>query len=88
MVNGRISWTSQTGTIGCTKPNRRFEQAIRNGRCADIDMAGIASSTAEVTRQTASTGASVKPTKLYSFGVGQSDSDSGITEVMPLAYLR
>jgi len=78
MVNGCVGWTSQTGTIGCHEPNRRFEQATRNGGSADIDMARVAGSTAEVTRRTASVWADIKPTKLYS-GVGQSDLDSGIT---------
>jgi len=55
------------------------------GRCADVDMAGVAGSTAEVTRRSSSVWADVKPAKLYS-RVGQSDSDSSITEVMPSAY--
>jgi len=84
-VTRHAGWTSQTGAIGRRESNRCFKQAIHNYGHTRFDMAGVASSTDETTRQTASAWAHVEPAKLY-HGVGLSDSDPGIAEVMPPAY--
>jgi len=85
LVSGRVGWTSETGAVGRREPNGRFEQATSNGRRTNVDTTGVASNTAEVIRQTSSIWADVEPAKFYP-GVGQSDSYSGIAEVMPPAY--
>jgi len=87
MVSGRISWIIQIGAVGRHESNRGSEQATCNGGHADVDMAGVASSTAEVTRQISCIWADVEPAKLYA-SVGQSDSDSSIVDVMERAYFE
>jgi len=87
MVSGCIIWISQTGAVGRHEPNRGSEQATCNGGCTDVDMAGVACSTAEVTRQISCIWADVEPAKLYA-GVGQSDSDSSIVNIMERAYFK
>jgi len=84
-VTGRAGWTSQTGAVGCCESYRRFEQAICNCERAEFGTARVAVSTAKVTGQTASDWADVEPAKLY-HGVGLSDLDSGIADVMSPAY--
>jgi len=85
MVSGHVGWTSQTGTIGRREPNGRFEQATHNDGRAEVDTAGVVGSIAEVSRRASSAWADVELAKLYA-GVGQSNSDSGIAEVMQPAY--
>jgi len=84
-VSGCVGWTSQTGAVGRREPDGRFKQATRNGGRANVNMAGVVGSTAEVTRWTSSVCADVELAKLYA-SVGHSDSDSSIAEIMQLAY--
>ena len=87
IVTGCVGWSSQTGAIGRHRPNRHFEQATHNGGCAEFNMARVAGTTAKVTRRTSTIWVDVKPAKVYR-DARQSDSDSGIAEVMISAYFE
>jgi len=84
-VSGCVGWISQTGAVGHHEPNGGFEKATCNGGRADVDLAWVAGSTAEVTRETFCIWADVEPAKLYA-GVGQSDLDFSIADIMQPAY--
>ena len=84
-VSGCIGWTGQASATGYRESGEHLERTVSDGRCTRVDAAGVAGSIIDTTGWTPSIWAGVEPAKLYT-GVGPSDSDSGIAEVLRPAY--